>query len=73
MKKIFLNTIIGIGFLAFLFSPFVTEAAQNPSNRDPLGTKYGEQTGLSKADPRIIIGRVIQVGLGLLGIVALVL
>ncbi len=73
MKKIFLNTIVSFGFLAFLFSPFVVEAVQNPSNKDPLGTQYGQETGLSKADPRIIVGRIIQVGLGLLGVVALVL
>lgn len=40
---------------------------------DPLGLNCAGHTGLTKQDPRIVAGRIIQVSLGLLGIVATVL
>lgn len=44
-----------------------------PTYNDPLGVEYGKHTGLSKEDPRTIVGRIIKVFLGLLGAIALVL
>lgn len=44
-----------------------------PTQDDPLGTDYGENTGLSDTDPRVIVGRIVQIFLGVLGIIALVL
>lgn len=40
---------------------------------DLLGTSYGQYSGLSATDPRIIVPRIINVILGLLGTVATVL
>lgn len=73
MKKFFLTTIIALSLFSFLLSPALVSAQQDRSKRDPLGVGYGQKTGLSNTDPRIIVGRIIQVGLGLLGIVAFVL
>lgn len=36
---------------------------------DPLGLNCVEYTGLSKTDPRIVVGRLIKVALGLLGVI----
>ncbi|MDD4902745.1 MAG: pilin [Patescibacteria group bacterium] len=36
-----------------------------------LGLEYGNATGLAATDPRLIIGRIIQIFLGLLGVIAL--
>ena len=40
---------------------------------DDLGVSYASSTGLSAQDPRITIARIIQIGLGLLGTIAVVL
>ncbi|MFB6225851.1 MAG: pilin [Candidatus Paceibacteria bacterium] len=73
MKKLFLSTIAVFSLFGFLLNPSLAAAQQDPSKRDPLGVGYGQKTGLSNTDPRIIVGRIIQVGLGLLGVVAFVL
>jgi energy-coupling factor transporter transmembrane protein EcfT len=38
-----------------------------------LGLSYGNSIGLAATDPRIVVGKIIQIFLGLLGIIALVL
>lgn len=40
---------------------------------DPLGVGCAESTGLQVRDPRLIAGEIIQVALGLLGIITVVL
>lgn len=46
---------------------------QDPSETDLLGLGYGEYTGLGRDDVRYTVARIINVALGLLGIVAVVL
>lgn len=54
-----------------LFSPLTTHAqAEDP---DMLGLQYGEETGLTRRDPRIIAAQIINVVLSLLGVISLVL
>lgn len=36
---------------------------------DPLGLNCVSATGLSKSDPRIVVGRIIKVALGLIGVI----
>ena len=52
-----------------LVAAFSTAAAQGPY----LGLEYGEFTGLGKDDIRVTVARIINVALGLLGIIFLVL
>lgn len=40
---------------------------------DPLGLECVSYTGLSKSDPRIVVGRIIKVALGLIGVIFTVL
>jgi len=47
------------------------ENCDNPA--DPLGTNCLSTSGLTQSDPRIIVARVINVSLGLLGTIATVL
>lgn len=47
--------------------------AQIGSADDSLGVGYMEGTGLSQQDPRVAAARIIQIGLGLLGTIAVVL
>jgi len=48
-------------------------SAQNPITVDSLGLSYAEYTGLGTKDVRATIAMIINVALGLLGIVAVVL
>lgn len=48
-------------------------STQYECGKDALGLDCGEYTGLGKEDPRILAGRIINVALGLLGILATVL
>ena len=68
MKKIavFAIMLAAVGAFAF-FSPV---AAQNV---DPLGLSHGQKTGLGQGDVRDTVGSIINIGLTLLGTVALVL
>ena len=54
-------------FFSFTVLPAVTQAA------DPLGVRHGARSGLGAKDIRTTTAEVINVALGLLGIVALVL
>jgi Type IV secretion system pilin/Bacterial Ig-like domain len=61
-KKIItaLTLLVGVFFVFHL-----TQAQVN------LGLEYGNATGLAATDPRIIAGRIVQIFLGLLGVIAL--
>ena len=75
---IILTTLAALTLL-FAFSPVsatshdldVNCAGFDPT--DPFGIECGRATGLSPSDPRLVIGRIINVALSLLGIVATVL
>lgn len=57
-----------------LFAPSITRATCGFNNPDdPLGVGCAESTGLQARDPRLIAGEIIQVALGLLGIITVVL
>ena len=56
-------------FFSFTVLPAVTQA-QSP---DPLGVRHGARSGLGAKDIRTTTAEIINVALGLLGIVALVL
>ncbi|HNW55531.1 MAG TPA: hypothetical protein PKN62_00390 [bacterium] len=72
MKKIFTRAsqLLAIFLPLALFLLPIIAAAQGD---DPLGVNYMEGTGLSKQDPRIMVARFIQIGLGFLGTIAVVL
>ncbi|HAT03526.1 MAG TPA: hypothetical protein DCS29_01980 [Candidatus Magasanikbacteria bacterium] len=65
----------------FLFSLFIPRLAYGDETmtaycddaNDPLGLECVRDSGLSDQDPRIVISRIINVSLGLLGIIATVL
>jgi hypothetical protein len=59
-------------FVGFPDAAIATNCAFNNPN-DPLGVDCVGGTGLNNEDPRIIIGRIIQVALGLIGIIVVVL
>ena len=67
-----IGTIFLFGLSLFLPAPaaFAQVGASDP---DPLGVKYGRESGLSTVDPRQTAARIIQVALGLLGIITLVI
>lgn len=69
-KKFFLGVALLASVLTFAPTP---DPALAVNNNDPLGVNPGQESGLSDDDPRIIVGRIIQVALGLLGITAVVL
>lgn len=58
-----------------LLTPTVVSATgcEFADPRDPLGVDCVGGTGLNNEDPRIIVGRIIQVALGLIGIITVVL
>lgn len=62
-----------VGYFLFFFiavSALFGSAASIAVEGPYLGLEYGEQTGLGKGDVRTTVARIIQVSLGLLGIVA---
>ncbi len=62
------NKIFAILLFVFSFFPLVHASAQVD-----IGLEYGEQTGLSYADPRITAANIIKTGLGILGIIVTVI
>lgn len=56
--------------ITMLVAPAVVTASTTTLN---FGLKYGEQTGLGKQDIRDTISKIINVGLGMLGVVAVVI
>lgn len=53
--------------------PAKGELAEQAVSAQELGLYYGEATGLGTSDIRVIIVKIIRIGLGLLGIIALVI
>lgn len=63
-----------IGFFGLLSSPATAQMTQYCDDpNDPVGLNCVQGSGLSREDPRIIITRIINAALGLLGIIATVL
>lgn len=73
LKKHLSRIILGLSFLACFFTTSNFVLAQNPMMEDPLGIGYASASGLQAHDPRFIVGRIINVALGLLGTVAIIL
>jgi hypothetical protein len=57
--------VIFVFFAALVVAHFVLAATPD------LGLSYGAATGLAATDPRIVVGKIIQIFLGLLGVIAL--
>lgn len=55
---------------AFLFTPTTAQAIQECGLNDPLGIDCAGASGLTANDPRLIVARIINVALGLLGTIA---
>ena len=63
-----------VSLLAILFAFVPSVSAQcTESPDDPLGLRCAASTGLAPTDPRLVVGRIINVALGLLGTVAVAL
>lgn len=62
-----------LGLLVLVLFTVSSLAALPVGAADLLGTEYGQFTGLGNRDVRATVGSVIQVGLSLLGIIALVI
>jgi hypothetical protein len=79
-KKIVLSSFFVFGIMGYLVaaiapaqaSPLETEC-QGYSEDDPYGVRCGQASGLTSADPRLIVGRIINIALSLLGIVSVVM
>jgi len=72
-KKALLSLIF-IVFFTFALSFLTPVNAYNPdAEGDLLGLEYGQYTGLSDTDVRFTVARIINVALGLLGIIMVVL
>jgi len=69
-KKISLGIISLVWLLALVVVPAVAGAATDP---DPFGIGFGTATGLTSADLRVTVANIINVALGLLGIIAVVI
>lgn len=70
LSQKFLNKkIIFISFFVLLAALFLLPCFCLAAGVD-VGAEYGEATGLSDTDPRIILARIVQIFLGFLGIVA---
>ena len=69
-----------LSLLAFQLTPALADVTggDNPvcdvgDTSDPLGLGCAHGTGLSRQDPRVMIGQIIKTALGLLGMIAIVL
>ena len=67
-------------FTLFLFQPALADPLVEGGSgctefdpSDPYGIKCGEATKLSTTDPRLLVGRIINVALSLLGILSVVI
>ena len=67
------KTLIKIGAVALWALPLAAFAATDLITPDSLGINYGAETGLGTQDIRTTIASIINVALGLLGIVAVVI
>jgi len=80
IKKKIVATGLSLALSAMLMAPTLaahcpgeTGVNATPEGQPCLGISYGEATGLGKQDVRTTIARIINVALGLLGIVAVVI
>jgi len=73
MKKLMALLTIGVLSLGlFLATPSVASSTTNMIDSSDLGIGYGSYTGLGSEDIRATVASIINVALGLLGIVAVV-
>lgn len=77
MKKRLLALLTGFGALAVILTGWVapqpTLAVAECGVNDPLGLDCAASTGLTNQDPRLVVGRIINVSLSLLGTIAVAL
>ncbi|MFH1522985.1 MAG: hypothetical protein ABIE43_04190 [Patescibacteria group bacterium] len=71
-KKIINIKIALLGIIILSTAVFLLPSLVLAADID-VGLEFGEQTGLGKADPRIIVLKIIRVALGFLGIIAVAL
>ena len=69
MKKL-TKHLISFAILALLFSPVLTFAQSNSADFGLEPVSVGIDGVLSDSDPRAIVGRIINIALGILGIIA---
>ena len=70
MRKIFKH-VISLAIVAMFMVPVLASAQTTAPTSDLFGKSYIEDNvELSSSDPRAIIGRIINVALGLLGVIA---
>ena len=69
MKKI-TKHLISFAILALLFAPVLTFAQSNSADFGLEPVSVGIDGVLSDSDPRAIVGRIINIALGILGIIA---
>ncbi len=77
MKQRLLALVTGLGVLAVILTGWVapqpTLAVAECGENDPLGLDCAASTGLTNQDPRLVVGRIINVALSLLGTIAVTL
>ena len=75
IKNFFLFSSLALIFFfgAFSFSTAVHAGCAAEDNDDPLGIDCAGSSGLTREDPRILVGNIIQVALSLLGVVCIVI
>lgn len=77
MKKRLLALLTGFGALAVILTGWVAPqpvlAVAECGVDDPLGLDCAASTGLTNQDPRLVVGRIINVSLSLLGTIAVAL
>lgn len=77
MKKSLLALVTGLGALAIILTGWVApqpvSAVAECGVDDPLGLDCAASTGLTNQDPRLVVGRIINVSLTLLGTIAVAL
>lgn len=75
LKKFLLIMCLFTFLFSFSFSSFAQAAAGDCGTdpNDPLGLNCAAGSGLTKDDPRLIVSRIINVALGVLGTIAVVL
>lgn len=78
MKKKILSFVLGLFVMSLMVLPVVVGAAPvkkvgDPASGDVLGINFGVETGLGQEDVRTTIAQIINVALGLLGIIAVVI
>ncbi len=70
MNRFILTAAFGLLLSVALVGPTQTVQAQCSSPDDPLGLDCGAASGLNPTDPRVVVGRIINVALGLLGMIS---